>query len=89
MGAYLPSLCHHRFHQLRGEDKPIGRRLPFLGGTVLGSFGNQDGSFIKDPWLILRDLHLDVSNSNMIVHDFRTSHINFIQNEYIKLDETY
>ena len=26
---------------------------------------------------------------NMLIYDFRTSNINFIQNEQVKLDETY
>ena len=56
---------------------------------ALGSFGNKEGSFLKDPWLVLGEFYLDVSNLNMLVYEFRTSHINIIKNEQARLDKTY
>ena len=47
-----------------------------------------NGSFLKDPWIVLGDVPLDISKPNMTVYKFSTSHINFIQNELVKLDET-
>ena len=38
--------------------------------------------------MVLRDVSADVSNQNVILYDFRTYHMNIIQNKYIKLDET-
>ena len=38
--------------------------------------------------MVLGDVFLDFSRPNMFVYKFRTSHINFIENEHIKLDET-
>ena len=46
------------------------------------------GSFLKDPLMVLGDICPDVSNPNMLVYDFSTCHMNFIQNELVKLDET-
>ena len=46
------------------------------------------GSFLKDSWLFIGNIYLDVSNPNMTVYDFKTSHMNFIKNENIKLDKT-
>uniref|UniRef100_UPI003390CA14 hypothetical protein n=1 Tax=Acinetobacter baumannii TaxID=470 RepID=UPI003390CA14 len=73
---------------LTGVDQATGRRLPSVGGTALGSFVQQHGSFLKDPWLVLGDVFPEVFKSNMTVYDLITSHINFIQNERLKLDET-
>ena len=92
MGSYLPSLSKTRcpktqaLHQL-GVDHATDRRLPSVG-TALGSFGHQHGSFLKDPWMVLGDIFLEVSNPNMFLYEFKTSHINFIQNEQIILEET-
>ena len=55
---------------------------------MLGSFGSMKGSFLMDPWMLFGDICLDVSNPNMLVYDLMTSHTNFTQNKYIKLDET-
>ena len=52
-----------------------GLRRPLGQGKVL-SQGPLDG-----PW----GCFLDFSNPNMFVYEFITSHINFIQNEHIKL----
>ena len=38
--------------------------------------------------MVLDDICLDVSKPNMLIYEFRTSHINFIQNEQVKLDKT-
>ena len=46
---------------------PMVHRLPSIGGTAFGSFGNQDRSFLKDSWFVLGDFCLDVSNPNMFV----------------------
>ena len=51
------------------------------------SFNSREGSFLKDPRLVLGDFCPDVSNSNIFIYEFRTSHINFIQKN-IKLNET-
>ena len=45
-------------------------------------------SFIKDPWLVLGDICLDVSNVSMIIHDSLNSYMNLIQKEQLKLIET-
>ena len=39
--------------------------------------------------MVLGDVFLDVSNPNMLVYEFKTSHLNFIPKEHIKLNETY
>ena len=75
-------------HQLRGVEQPTGCWLPQSIGAGLDSFWLNEGSFLKDPWLVLGDVCPDVSNPNIIVFDFRISYINFIKNEHIKLDET-
>ena len=72
----------------RGIDWPTGRWLPTVGWAVLDSFSQQFGSFLKDPWRVLGDVFLDISNPKMILFDFITSHMNFIQNEHVKLDKT-
>ena len=38
--------------------------------------------------MVLGDVFLDVSNPNMIVYEFNTSHMNFIKNKHVKLDKT-
>ena len=38
--------------------------------------------------MVLGDVFLDVSNLNMIIYDFRTCNMNFIQKKHVKLDET-
>ena len=38
--------------------------------------------------MVLGDVCPDVSNPNMIVYEFITSHMNFTQNKHVKLDET-
>ena len=54
----------------------------------MGSLGSNKGSFLKDPWMVLVDVCPDVSNPNIFVFEFRTTHMNFIQNKHVKLDET-
>ena len=39
--------------------------------------------------MVLGDVGPDVSNPNMIIDEFRNSHMNFIQNKHVKLEETY
>ena len=41
-----------------------------------------------EPWLVLGDVCRYFSNPNMIVYEFRTSHMDFIQNKHVKHDET-
>ena len=38
--------------------------------------------------MVLGDVCPDVSNPKILVQVFRTSHMNFIQNEHVKFDET-
>ena len=38
--------------------------------------------------MVLGDVFPDVSNPNMLIYNFRTSHMNFIQNERVKLNKT-
>ena len=59
-----------------------------LLGPGPDNLGSREGFFLKDPWLVLGDFHSDVSNQNMFVYEFRTSHMNFIKNEHLKLYET-
>ena len=54
----------------------------------MGSLGHHNGSFLKDPWMVLGDVYPNVSNPNILVYNIRTSHINFIQCEHVELDET-
>ena len=75
-------------HHPRTIDQATGRRLASVGEDVLGSPSHQLGSFLKDPWIVLGNNFTDVSNLNIIVYEFDTSHINVIQNEHVKLDET-
>ena len=37
--------------------------------------------------MVLGDVFPDVSYSNKLLYDFRTSHMNFIRKEHVKLDE--
>ena len=39
--------------------------------------------------MVLGDDFPDVSNPNTIVYKFNTSHMTFIQNKHVKLDETH
>ena len=39
--------------------------------------------------MVLGDVFLDVSNPNINVYDINTCNMNFIQNEHVKLDETF
>ena len=39
--------------------------------------------------MVLGDNFPDVSNPNTIIYKFNTSQMNFIQNEHVKLDETF
>ena len=39
--------------------------------------------------MVLGDVFPKVSNPNMPRHEFRTSHMNFIKNKQVKLDETF
>ena len=72
MGSYLPNIYSRR--RLLPTDHRPGHEPSFfiLGGTTLGNFGHQHGSFLKDPWIILGDIFLDFSNLNMFVYMFRT-----------------
>ena len=87
MGDYIPSIITKQFPPPMG-NQATGRRLPSKGGTALGSFGHQHRSFLKDPWIVLGDVFPEVSNSKMLVYEFRTYHMNFIQNEHVKLNKT-
>ena len=74
-----------------GETPTMGRRLTHYASITirwLDNLGNQLGSFLKDPWMVLGDIFPDVSNKNMLVYDFRTSDLNFILNEHVKLYKT-
>ena len=51
--------------------------------------GTLEGSFFKDPWMVLGDFCLDISNPNIILHEIITSKMNFIQNEHVKREETF
>ena len=54
----------------------------------MGSLVHELGSFLKEPLMVLGDVFSDDSKPSMFVYDFRTSHMNFIQNEHVKLDKT-
>ena len=56
--------------------------------AFLGSIDTMFGSFLKDPWLVLEDVCPDFSKPNMILYEFITSHMIFIQNEHVNFDET-
>ena len=85
----LPRLIHDLHHNQRSTDKPTGRQLPPSFDAGLGSPCPNNSSFLKDPLLVLEVFFLDISNLNTSFYKFRTSHINFIQNKHVKLDETY
>ena len=57
--------------------------------AVLGSLSTNFRSFLKDPWIVLGDVLTDLSNPKNILQNFITPHMNLIQNEHIKLDETF
>ena len=61
---------------------------PSFASVIWGRLGHQLGSFLKDPWIVLGDVYPDVSNPNIIVYDFRTYKMNFIQNAQVKVDKT-
>ena len=71
-----------------GVDWSSGHRLPTFGWDVFDSFSQQLGPFLKDPWMVLVDNFPGIFQPNTIVYDFKTSHINFIWNEHVKLNET-
>lgn len=48
-------------------------------GPGLGSVGSNEGSFRKDPWMVLGDFNPDVCNPNKFVYDIRNSHKMFHQ----------
>ena len=62
--------------------------MPPLFGAAWDSLDSKFGSSLKDPWLILGDVCPNVSNPKMILYKFITSHINFIENEHVRLNET-
>ena len=47
-----------------------------------------NGSFLKDPWMVLGDVFLDVSKPNILVYKFVSYNIIFIMNEHVKPDKT-
>ena len=63
--------------------------MPPSFGAAWDSLDIEFGSFLKDPWMVLGVVCPDVSNPNMLVYEFRTTHMNFIQNKHVKLEETY
>ena len=82
---YLPRLCPNRFSITNGASTyTLG--VDCLRGLVC--LGHHLGSFLKDIWIVLRDVWPGVSNSNILLYEFSTYHINLIQNESVKLDKT-
>ena len=77
----------HAF-QRRGVNQPTCCRLPSVGRLSLALLVTLEESFLKDRWMVLGDVFLEFSNPNMFLYEFRTYHINFIQNKHVKLDET-
>ena len=67
------------------HDWPLTALPP---GSAWDSLHTDFGSFLKDPLVVLGDNFPDDSNPNIIFYKFNTSHMNFIQNEHVKLDET-
>ena len=59
-----------------GRQLPMSRQLSPSLLTILGSLCSKKRSFLKEPWMVLRDVLLDISKPNMLVYEFRTSHMN-------------
>ena len=57
--------------------------------AVVGNLDTNFGSSLKEPWMVLGDVYLDVSNQIILLYKFSTSHINFTQNKHVELDETF
>ena len=57
-------------------------------GSAWDNLNTYLGFFLKDPLVVLGDNFSNVSNPIIIVHNFNTSHMNFIQNEHVKHKET-
>ena len=55
----------------------------------MGSLGTNFGYFLRDSCMVLGDVFPDISNLNMLIYEFRTSHKNFTQNKYVELDEKF
>ena len=72
----------------------MGRRLThwafiaFVVWALFDSLRHHEGSLMKDSWMVLGDVFPEVSNPNMLVYNFTTSHMKFIPNKHVKLDIT-
>ena len=78
MGNYIHRIITTRLPQPKGRRPSHWLSIPSVGGTALDSVGHKHGSFLKDPWLVLGDSLPDVSNKNIIIYEFRTSHMSFM-----------
>ena len=56
--------------------------------AVLGILVLNFGFFLKDPRMVLGGTFPDVSNPNITLYEFWTTHMKFIKNRHVKLDET-
>ena len=70
-----------KFPNLRPSS--TGRRLPSSFEAYFWQLGSHDGSFLKDPLLILGDFFPNVFNPNMLIYKCKYSHFNFIKNEHV------
>ena len=57
-------------------------------GSAWDSLNTDFGSILKDPLVVLGDNFPDVFNPNTTFYKLNTYHMNLIQNEHVKLDET-
>ena len=86
MVAYPPTLMYQPTAPMNDVNKTTSYHLPPSFRVVSDSLGHQLRSFLKETLMVLGDHIPNFFYPNMLVYDFRTSHINFNQNEDVKLD---
>ena len=86
--GYIPSQSRVSTKGTHRRGVTTSHQLSPSFGAFLDSRGTTFGSFLNDPQMVLGDVIPDILNPNMILHYFRTTHMNFTQNEHVKLDET-
>ena len=85
---FLPRIFIHRLHPSTGHRFTHESLIPPYFGAAWDSLDIEFGFFLKVSSMALGDNFLDVFNPNTIVYEINISHITFIQNKHVKLNET-
>ena len=86
--SFLPIISFHRIHPSAGRRLAHELSMPPSFGAAWDNLDIEFWSFLKDPLMVHGDNFQEFSNPNTIFYEFNTSHIIFILNEHIKLNET-